>query len=907
MESPLSSRSIAGRRPLPGAFVTAAALLLAVAATAGATPAGPRARGQQPNSGEPAAMAFAELRQRRGPFLAEVPRPESVLGFAPGTDFRLADWPAILAYLEALDGASDRIVLERIGESAEGQPLVLAIISSPENLRERERYRRIARRLALAEQVAEADARRLAREGKAVVWIDSGLHATEVAHGQHAPELAWIMVASENPEIRRIREEVILLLMPNMNPDGLNIVARWYRDNLGTPFETAPLPVLYHKYVGHDNNRDWYMLTQPETRAVTRQLYREWFPQIVYNHHQSAPFPARIFVPPFDEPANPNIPPLVLRGITRVGNAISTRLEAEGKAGAVSRLGFTAWWNGGMRTVPYFHNMVGILTETALYRYATPRFYAPDELPDTFRDGTSTREPSMKYPLPWPGGWWRLRDPIEYMLTASIATLDVAARDRQEWLLNIWRMGHEEIERGRAGHPAAWLLPPGQRDPGATARLLELLQRGGLRVERAVTEFTVDDRLYEAGTFVVPAAQAFRRYAVDLLEPQRYPDRRLYPGGPPQPPYDLAGWTLPLQMGVRVDRAEAPFEAATEPLSERWRPQGAVVGRGSSYVIDPRPNASIRAATRLLEGGATVYRLAEAVDADGERYPPGALVVPGEPGTAGRLSAIAEQEGLRVRAVSRRPRGRAWRLRMPRVAVYEPWVANIDAGWTRFLLEQYGFPYRVLRDARVRKGGLRAEFDVIVLPSAGLRALVQGHPAGRMPAAYVGGLGDRGVEALERFVRAGGTLVALDAAAALPIERFALPVENVLADVPQKEFFCPGSLLRIGVDTSHPVAYGLPEEATAFFVRSPAFAVAEEAGEAVATVASYPDGGLLESGWILGEEKLRGRGAVLEVPHGRGRVLLLGFRVQFRAQPHETFKLLFNSLLYAAASAEELR
>ncbi len=855
----------------------------------------------------PAAVQSAQLnsnidalRAARGPFDASIPLPDSVLGFHPGADFQLADWPSILAYLRQLDQASDRMVLEQIGQSAEGQPLVLAIISSPENLARRDRYREIAERLARAEGLDEAAAEQLAQEGKAIVWVDSGLHATEVAHGQHAPEFAYMMVAGESAELQRMRDDVILLLMPNMNPDGLNIVANWYRQNLGTPYETARLPVLYQKYVGHDNNRDWYMITQPETRAVARQLYEVWYPQIVYNHHQSAPFPARIFVPPFDDPANPNIPPLVLRGIARVGTAITTRLESEGKTGAVSRLGFTAWWNGGMRTAPYFHNMVGILTETALFRYATPRFYPPDELPAEFRDGTSSREPSMKYPMPWPGGWWRLRDPVEYMLTASFGTVDVGSRYRHDWLMNIWRMGRAGIEAGAAGNPAGWVIAPQQHDAAAVAELVNVLGRGGIEVSVADEEFEADGRRYPAGTYVVSSAQAFRNYAVDLLEPQRYPDRRLYPGGPADPPYDMAGWTLPFQMGVRVDRIEAPFDAPSEPVAEPVRAEGRVIGSGNTFVLDPRSNNTASAINRLLAAGSEVYWSQSPVTVGDTALPAGTVLVSGESGIEARLAQIAEEEGVVIRAASRAPRGEGWQLRTPRIGLYEPWVASMDAGWTRFLLERYGFDYSVVRDPTMRKGDLIQEFDAIILPSTSVRALAEGHRAGTMPARYTGGLSDSGVQALRRFVDDAGTLIALDASSALLIERFDLPISDALSDLGRDEFFCPGSLLRLQVDNTRPIGFGMPSEATAFFVNSRGFEL-EEGETGVRIIASYPDAELLESGWILGEEHLRSRVAVAEVPQGAGRIVLLGFRVQFRAQPHETFKLLFNSLFYAAA------
>src|SRR6266850_8073209 len=367
-----------------------------------------------------------------------VPTPQSVIGWEPCADYKLATYEQIEDYFRKLAAAApNRMKLVEMGKTAEGRTQVLAIISSEDNIRQLGRYKDIARKLALGKDgdrpLTDEQARALAHDGKAVVWIDFGLHSTEVAHGQTAPLMAFKAATDESEEMRVIRDQVIFLLVANMNPDGATMVASWYREHLGKPWEGRP-PELWHKYVGHDDNRDWYMLTQLETRNSAKQLYTEWFPQIVYNQHQTGPFPSRIFVPPFDDPMNPNIPPLVMRGVNLVGDVMTRRLDREGKRGAISRIGFDTWWNGGMRTAPYFHNMVGILTETALWRYATPHEYDAAKLPKRFRNGVPTDTPTTFYPSPWRGGWWRLRDAVDYIMSASLATLDVAARKRSDWL-----------------------------------------------------------------------------------------------------------------------------------------------------------------------------------------------------------------------------------------------------------------------------------------------------------------------------------------------------------------------------------------------------------------------------------------------------------------------------------------
>jgi len=849
-----------------------------------------------------------------GPLLGAppVPRPDDVLGFRPGADRRLADYATIVKYFKALDAASDRVTVREIGPTAEGRTMIAAFISSEANLKKLDRYRDIARRLALARGLDDAQAHALAAEGRAIVWIDSGLHATEVAPAQHAPELAWRVATEDSDEMRRIREEVILVQVPVMNPDGLDKVVAWYGRNLGTPYEVAPMVELYHRYVGHDNNRDWYMFNMPESRNVARLLYEEFFPQIVYNHHQSAPFPARIFVPPFDDPMNPNIPPRVMRGVATVGDAITSRLEKEGKIGAISRIGFDTWWNGGMRTAPYFHNMVGILTETALWRYATPHEYDPAKLPKRFRNGLPTDVPTTFYPSPWRGGWWRLRDAVDYILTASLATLDVGARRRSDWLYGMYLMGRDAIAAGAKGDPYAYVIPAGdsQWDPAAAARLVDVLRTGAVEVHRAGVEFKAGDKTFPRGSFVVPMAQPFRAYAKDLLETQRYPERREGVSGTPLRPYDITGWTLPAQMGVEGTWVAKPFQVALEPVTAPAAVPATIAGTGGMYVVSARANDAFLLANRTWKAGGEVRRATAAFSSEGHDYPAGTFILKGLERSA--VEAVARQRGVPVAAVEVAPSGAATAVvKAPRIGLYKPWVPNMDEGWTRWILEQYEFPYRTLLDADLRKGRLRESLDVVVLPDATAKSILDGNAAGSVPPEFTGGIGLAGTAALEEFVRNGGTLVALDSAGELPIDLFGLGVRNVLKGVPNQEYYAPGGLLRVTYDQGHPLAWGMPKEGVVFVENGPAFdeegARSDEGEEQPPTgptgrpqprvVARFTDKDVLYSGWLLGESKIAKKGALVEAPFGQGRVVLFAFRPQFRAQPHATFKVFFNALL----------
>lgn len=838
-----------------------------------------------------------------------VPTPESVIGFAPCSDYKLAPYEQIAEYFRKLDAATERMQLFEIGKTAEGRTQLMAIISSEQNMKNLAKYKDISARLALARGLTDETARALARDGKAVIWIDFGLHSTEVAHGQTAPLMAHRAVTEETAEMKAIRENVIFILIPNMNPDGTTLVANWYMKHQGKPWEGSP-PELYHKYVGHDDNRDWFMFNQPETQNSARQLYAEWFPQIIYNQHQTAPFPARIFVPPFEDPMNPNIPPLVMRGINLVGEAMTRRLDQEGKVGAISRLDFDTWWNGGMRTAPYFHNMVGILTETG-HASATPATYDPAKFPKAFANGEPTLEPTTYYPSPYRGGEWHLRNSCDYMMTGSMAVLDIGAKRREEWLYDIYQMGRDAI---RAGASETYVVPADdQWDRGTAVKMINVLRWGGIDVERAKAPFSAGGKTYPAGSFLIRGAQPFRAHVTDMLSPQVYPDRRIYPGGPPERPYDITGWTLSQQMGVKVVKVAEAVTADTEKVTMASPPPGSVRGPTKvAYVLDPRANDAVIAVNRLLKAGDAVFR-ASTADVD-PSWPAGAFVVPPGTGTEARLVEAARELGLSVQTVDQPPAGDVLKLKPPRIGLYHAWGGNMDEGWTRWILEKFEFPYTSIYDKDVRAGALRAKFDVIVLPDASYQSMLTGLAPGSMPEEYVGGMTLRGVANLYDFVASGGTLVAMDSAAELPIAAFGLPLRNVTANQQESQFFIPGTLLRVKVDPAHPVAYGMPSEVDAFFIHSPAFAVGyprnrfeDQGGEpskppaGITTVASYPEKDLLRSGWLLGERIIQNRSAVIEASIEKGRVVLLGFRVQHRGQPHATFKLLFNSLYLGAA------
>ncbi len=802
--------------------------------------------------------------------------------------------------------------------------MLLMFISSEENMRQLDRWRSISERLARA-RIAEDEARSLAAEDKAIVWVDGGMDDQEFAAAQMTPELAYRLATSESADIRRIRDNVVVLLMPILNPDAIANDAAWYRQVRGTPFETTRPPRLGQPWAGTDNNRDWFMNNQPETRAASRILYQEWYPQIVYNHHQAGPSYTRIFIPPFADPVNPDIHPGVTTGVNLVGAAMAARFAQLGMPGYISRSVYSMWWNGGMRLTPYFHNQIGLLTETS-HRSPTPLTYDPASFPDVIsvRRGLPARtdSTSISYPDPWFGTESHLRDACDYMQEASLATLDLAARYRERFLFNVYGMGRDATAAGERGSPFAYVVPIGQWDPSEAVNLVNVFRYSGVEVHRATQAFRADGAEYPAGSYILYAAQAFRPHLVNLMEPQRYPEREQYPGGPPETPYDLAGWTLPLQLGVRVDRIDGRFQAQTEQIADLASVDpGSIAGSGGyGYAFGPNSNAAFHAVNRLLAEGHSVLVSNERFEAGGRAQPAGAFVVRTGPGVNEAVQSLAREFGLDFKGIAAAPTSAVEELRLPLVGLYKAWHSRVDdQGWTLWLMEQYEFPIDTLHDRDIRAGDL-SRYDAIILPNHPGSQILLGNLPGTMPDEYVGGLGAEGAVALQRFVEAGGTLIAFDASTDFPIDQFGLPVRNSVAGLPPERFFVPGSLIRTDIDTGHPLGHGTQQQVAASFSQSRAFEVvqlprAAEGGRQatlaapappVDVIARYAEDDLLMSGWAMGEERyLAGKPALVSVRLGSGRVVLFGFRPQFRGQPHGTYKLLFNAIHRATTRSDK--
>lgn len=814
---------------------------------------------------------------------AAIPSPQSVLGFTPGDDRTIADWKQITDYFARLDTASGRVQVQTIGRSTLGRSLVVAFISAPENIRSLEKYKAIQRRLAdprLNPSDGQIDfGAALASEGKTVVVISCSIHSTEIVASQMSMQLAYEMASANDSNTLSILRNTILILIPSPNPDGIDIVANWYRKTLSTSAEGVAPPELYHHYAGHDDNRDWFMLNLKETKAVTRLLWKEWFPQIIYDVHQQGANGSRFFVPPFHDPPNPHISPLQLRQVGLIGHKMAADITAAGFRGILTNALYDTWWHGGFRTAPYYHNSIGILTEAASARLMTPGNTTREQLArSTTRGMRSAMEVTTNFPNPWPGGVWRPRDIMQMELIASRSVLSLAANFRAEYLRNFYELGKANLASIPDGEPIGYLITAGQGRDENVAKMIgalveqgvevyrldrELHARHGEQVIKRLSPITLgrttstplglalvvsDPNMHEvpAGSYIIFLDQPYRKNVLALFEPQVYPDR-ITPAGEAERPYDVAGWTLPMQMGL-----EAPVVLALrEPATERK--------------------------LTLIKSENDVRRDLGLALWTSDKSP---IANPVKPGI--------------------------------RIGIYQGPRGNMDEGWTRFVFDAFNVPFQSLRDSVVNGENLRAGFDAIVLPAERERPPADGGDAA--PAEPQSGISSKGYVSLARFVDDGGTLICFDGSCGPLIRQWKLPLRNVLEGLRSSEFYCPGSVLRASVDTSHAVARAMPKDVDVYFVNSSAFEItnpprgdldAPSGPRRVRVIARYAKESVLRSGWLLGEDKIKDRVALAEVEMGKGRIIVFGFRPQHRGQTWGTFPFIWNAInSFAPGSAD---
>jgi hypothetical protein len=888
-------------------------------------------------------------------FAQKITTPKEEFGSNYGDDYFLANYQQISKYWHKLDAESDRMVVKEIGKTAEGRPHLMAIVTSPENHRSLERYRQTSMRLALAQGLTDDAARSLAREGKAVVWIDGGLHASEVLGAQQLGEMVYQMVSRTDPETMRILDNVIILLV-HANPDGNDLLADWYmRKSNPQERSTGGAPRLYQKYIGHDNNRDFFMSTQAETENISRVLYHEWMPQVLYNHHQSGPAGTVFWSPPLRDPYNYNLDPIVVLGYQALGAAMHSRMAAEGKPGATMRSGgpYDGWWNGGIRNTASFHNVIALLTEMI----GNP---TPQRIPLVM----NRQLPSADLAFPIAPQEWHFRQSVDYSISLNRAVLNYAAGMREELLYNIYSAGKRSITRGstdtwttnpkriaqvaarfggagRGGRggggvsnedaawaemhkpelrdPRGYIIPSDQPDFPTATKFINALREVNVAVQRATSEFTVAGKKYPAGSYVVQTAQAFRPHVIDMFEPQVHPDVFPIPGGPPTPPYDNAGWTLAMQMGIKYDRILEPFTGPFEAVTD-WNAKpmaGRITGTGTAgYVVSRKANDAFVAMNRLMKAGEEVFTLRTPITAGGTLHPTGTWYIRSKATTRRRLDSLATPLGVSLTAVTARPVD-AVRVRGARIGIWDQYGGSMDAGWLRWILEQYEFPFNRVFPQELDAGNLNAKYDVLVFVGGGIPG--PGAAGGRgggqptpddVPAEFRPHLGrvthETTLPQLRTFMENGGTVVAIGSSAPNLATFLKLPVEDHLVEngqpLAQAKFYTPGSVLAARFDTSQPATLGLDELTHVFFDDSPVFRLGAGADVAgVRRLGWFDSKTPLRSGWSWGESYLENGVIAFEATVGKGRGVFFGPEILKRAQPHGTFKLLFNSIVMPAS------
>lgn len=759
-----------------------------------------------------------------------------MLGFNPTDDKTIADWKQIVDYFSKLDKASNKVAVKEIGKTTNGNPLIVAFISSANNIKNLEKYRRISAKLADPRTISgDAELADLVKNGKTIVSIACSIHSTEIVASQMSMNLAYDLATANDPETKEILDNTILLLLPSSNPDGVDIVANWYRKTLGTKSEGTSPPELYHHYAGHDNNRDWFMLNLVETQAITRLFWREWFPQLVYDVHQQGQNASRFIIPPFFDPPNPRVSPSILREVGLIGYKMAADLQAKGIAGVATNSTYDTWWHGGFRSAPYYHNSIGILSEAASASLMTPVTIKKEDLARNrnTRGLSNLIEIATNYPDPWEGGLWRPADIAQIEMTASRALLQMGAKFRERYLANFYDRGRENLKT-RDDEPLAYVVPAGQPNTETISRFLEVIMAQGMEVYQLTKELYVkheNDKAefheYPLGSFLVFVNQPQKNNVLSLFEKQVYP-HRLLPNGDAEAPYDVAGWTLPLQMGVEYDA-----------------------------ILQIRDLDKDRRTLKRVE------------NIDQARAVMNLLPVRGD--------FAKKPNPLRT---------------TPKIGLYKGWTSSMDEGWTRMVLDTFQIPFRSVSDADMRSGSL--DLDVIVLPADGENSIVNGLNAERYPAEFAGGIGNAGVENLKKFVENGGKLVCFDDSCEMVIKRFGLPMKNVLAGMRRNEFYNPGSIVKLEVDTKAPLARHLRAETAAYFTTSSAFEVNDQ--QKVRTVARYAAKDALMSGWMLGEKYMNGKTALAETTYGKGKIVLFAFRPQHRGQSWGTFPFIFNAL-----------
>ena len=831
--------------------------------------------------------------------------PEQFLGFKVGSDYKLADYGTITNYFKYLAENSNKIKFEIIGKTTLGKDMFMAVISSEKNIKDIEKYREIIKQLSDPRKLEDEKARTLAKEGKVVVLVTCNIHSTEIASSQMSMEFAYELVNGTAPEKSlKALDDVIFILMPSINPDGTNMVVDWYNKYLGTEYEGSPLPYLYHSYAGHDNNRDWFMFNLVETRNVINVAYKEWKPQIWLDEHQMGSTGARLFVVPYKDPINPNVHPMIWQWQKVIGALTTLRLEEENKTGVIDHAYFEGWWEGPASDCGLWHNQISLLSEMASCNIASPVYIDPSEVKAT--EGLTTYDIRTNYPHPWRGGWWKLRDIVDYELSLTYSLLETSAQYKDELLYNYYLMAKAAIEDGSKGNPFAIIIPKDQNDPVTTSKMIEVLQMGEVEVQYSDQEFKIDNSIYPANSYIIYLAQPNGKYVKDLFEEQRYPDLRTSKKEDPITPYDVAGWTLPYLMGVKFYTVNSPFQIQSHLITSPQYNDAKVIGSGGKYFIaQSGPNVNSTLINRLQKENIPVFWTIQKQTIDGLIFNEGSVIIPADKISSSKLNGLITDLHLQLFSVSDVDKNMIKELKKVRVGLYNSYSANMDEGWTRLLLENYEFDFIQMFNKDFKEKNLKQKFDVIIIPDMDPEVIKTGKYGGEYksynrpkPKEYEGGIEKEGVDNLKKFIEEdGGRLIVLGNACNFAIDDLELRVRNSIKNLKSNEFYCPGSLISLNVDNTNPIGYGMESNFIGYQDNNIAFETSVPFGQFDRNiVVRYPDKDILKSGFLLGEDNLYRKAALVDVKQKAGHVILMGFKVQNRHQTFGTFKLLFNSI-----------
>ena len=824
-----------------------------------------------------------------------IPTPEEFFGHQMGADRQLARWDRLVEYYELIGSMSDRFVIDHVGNSTLGNPFLIIYASAAENLAQLDEIKEMNAVLSDPRGHSQSQVDNAIENGKVVFVQSYALHSTEVAASQSAAEIMYLYATRTDDEMQQILDETVSILIPGMNPDGNIIVTDWYNRWVGTEYEGESPPELYHHFIGHDNNRDAFMQNTVESQYVANVMFREWVPQAYIDHHQMGPFTARIVLPPYAEPIRPEADPLVWREMAWYGSQMAYKMDEEELVGAIGAAIYSGWGHFGFHWITPFHNIAGMLTESASARLATPLYVHPDQL------GGSRQFPEYEsqttFPSVWEGGWWHVRDIVERQIVATFSPLELASKNRETVLRNAYNKASRQTQRGIDGDVKAYVIPADQHDPLTMQKMVNKLILQGITVDRAARDFEHEGHAYTSGSYVVSMAQPKRGLIRWLLGRTFYPDNTYTRDreGNPIRPYDMTTDNISEFMGVNVQPVGSAIVAAMTQLTSEIDPSGTVAVGARGYVLDGRLNDSFEAVNMLFAAGADVSR----ASANGDGFRMGDFIVgPGADATAVR--DIAEETGVDFTALNGDGSGSTYPMSQQRIGMFQRhYGGNMDEGWTRLLLEDFSYPYSTIMDAEILRGDLHERWDVIVLPADSRSMMVEGGNAESTPPDYRSGFGDEGVEALDAFVENGGTLVTFAQAGDLALEGFDIPVQNAVNGIWGNEFWAPGATLRMKIDNTNPYTYGMPEYGLATYLAGgQVYETVRGARSAdVTRLGTYLDRDILESGWLLGEETIANKAAMVAVDKGEGSILMLGFRTQHRAQTHGTYKLLFNALM----------